>query len=65
MTDFETRRLAKRYADEPDFKREVDAALGVFHVPACKPGECDLCDAKREREVGHITDGLLGGSDAD
>lgn len=49
MTDFELRRMAERYANEPDFKEKVDEALGVFHVPLCPEGDCAGCDAHRMR----------------
>lgn len=51
MTDDITlKRIAQRYADEPDYKRTVDMALGVFHFPKHPEGECEMCDMQRERE---------------
>jgi hypothetical protein len=49
--DITLRRLAERYADEPDFKHSVDMVLGVFHIPRHPEGECEGCDAQREREA--------------
>ncbi len=54
------RRMARRYADEPDYKREVDQALGVYHVPRCEMGTCEGCDKQTEKENAHMVDGLLG-----
>lgn len=51
MADFETRRLAERYADDADFKAQVDDALGVFHVPRHQAGECAGCDRQRLKEA--------------
>ena len=45
------RALAPRYASDPEFKRTVDAALGVFHIPRHSEGQCAGCDAQREREA--------------
>lgn len=49
--DITMRRIAERYSNEPDFKQSVDKALGVFHVPRHPQGECEGCDAQREREA--------------
>lgn len=48
--DFDMERLAAGYSSSEEFKREVDLALGVYHVPPHPPAVCPLCDAKRERE---------------
>jgi hypothetical protein len=47
--DITLRRIAERYADEPEFKHEMDLAMGVRHVPLHPEGECVLCDAHRAR----------------
>ena len=51
MSDFEIRRLAQRYADDTDFQKEVDQALGVYHVPRCPTGTCVGCDKQRIKEA--------------
>jgi hypothetical protein len=50
--NFLTRRLAQRYADDTDFQKRIDRALGVYHVPFCAVGICLGCDKERiRREV--------------
>lgn len=50
-SDITLRRMAERYSDEEDYKRRLDLAMGVRHLPLCTEGECELCDAHRAREA--------------
>lgn len=49
MSDTASIRLAERYASDPEFKRQADEAMGVFHIPSHPKGECRGCDNAREK----------------